>query len=157
MGQKKVFGKLIAKECLFMLLLILVACVAALIQSLFKVYAGEYSSFIFSGTNYKYNRIMYVIGLFIFLAGLAGLYTKLLDKDFVKLSQLSLVQKIVSLALLVVWAFVMVVAEVMTMFSMVLGMSRNLIPEFWLYVTVFGWPVLTLVFLGLNSFKILKK
>jgi len=76
MSQGKTFLKVLGMESLYMLLLTLSAAGAALLQSCFKAYGGEYSNIIFSGSNYRYNFFMYIIGILVYFGIVIFLYKK---------------------------------------------------------------------------------
>ena len=59
--------KVIGAEALYLLTSAIVAGLAALIQMIGRTYDGDYSSFIWSGSNYRYNVFFYVIGLALFV------------------------------------------------------------------------------------------
>lgn len=67
MSNKKAFGKLIAFESIYMLIVIAIACACSLLQIVNKRFDSTYSSFIFSGTNYKYNYFFYFLGFVLFI------------------------------------------------------------------------------------------
>ena len=148
MSSAKAFWRLMAKESLYMLLLILVSCGAALLQTVHKKYAGTYSSFIFSGTNYQYNPFMYIVGIFVFVLAAFVLYVKILGKDHSLICNLNIPLRIVTWLVLILWGIVMVLAEFLSIICFVLGLSGNLLPESTMIFTVLGWPVITLIFLG---------
>lgn len=157
MGQGKRFWIIIGKESLYMLAMSLIACVAALIQTIAKKYVGDYSSFIFSGSNYQYNFVLYACGLLLFVGAAILLYKLILAKDFKKIDEITIPLRIVIWLMLVIWGIVMLAAIVFVLFMCILGLSNNLLPGFCLAVTMFGWPILIVIFLVVMSVKNLIK
>ncbi|MCR5109149.1 MAG: hypothetical protein K6B28_13425 [Lachnospiraceae bacterium] len=59
----KIFGA----EVLYLLASTIVAGLAALLQTVGRSYEGDYSSFIWSGSEYRYNPFFYMLGLALFV------------------------------------------------------------------------------------------
>jgi len=157
MSQGKTFLKVLGMESLYMLLLTLSAAGAALLQSCFKAYGGEYSNIIFSGSNYRYNFFMYIIGILVYFGIVIFLYKKCFAKSFEQVAGLHILLKIITWIILAIWGVIMLFTEMMALIGVVLGLANNLLPEACLNFTVFGWPVLTLIFIGVMTVVNLKK
>ena len=129
---------------LYMLLLIPVACLCEYIQTLGKIYIGNYSSFIFSGDNFRYNYVMYFIGMAIYAGSVYFLY-KLLKKrlDIIILSR---TEKFLSVVFVLIGGILMFAAMIFVLFLM-FGMNDNIRPEALLWITAAGWPVGTMIFM----------
>lgn len=152
MEIKNKFFKLLGYESLYMLIVTLVASGAALFQTILKKFDGTYSSFIFSGDIYKYNIFMYLLGIAIFLATVFSLY-KLWKKNFDVFAELSILLKIVVCIVLIIWGFIMFIGMFALLFFTVLGLSNDLRPDYLFIFTVVGWPIVTVLFLGVQLFR----
>ena len=157
MSSKNAFWRLLAKESLYMLLLTLIGCGAVLLQTVFKKNTGVYSGAVFSGSNYQYNPFMYILGIFIFVLAAFGLYAVIMGKDHALIVQMNIYLKLVTWAVLVLWGFVMMFAEILSLVGFVMGLTSNLLPESMMWVSVVGWPAFTLVFLGFMTYRILRR
>lgn len=156
MNQKKTFFRILGFESLYMMILTLTATLSALLQTAFAKYSGHYSSFIFSGTNYKYNNPMYMLGVVIYFGIAFLLYKILFEKHFKRLSDLNIPLRIVLWIVLIIWGVVMVFAEALALFVFILGLSNNLTPGFLLFLTLFGFPAVTLIYLFVMMIMYLK-
>ena len=131
--------------CLYMILTILSACLCGLVQTLGKVYLGQWSSFVSNGDNFRYNYVVYFIGLVLFLASLNILYKLILKKKF-ESTEFYSTDKTVAVIIVVVGCILMFAALIMGAFA-VLGMTDNLGPYVLFYLTLIGWPVGTLIYM----------
>lgn len=59
--------KMFGAEVLYLLASTIVAGLAALLQTVGRSYEGDYSSFIWSGSEYRYNPFFYMLGLALFV------------------------------------------------------------------------------------------
>ena len=138
-------GKLILREILFLLIAVALAGAFAMFQTIGKEFAGESSSFIFSSTNYDYNVLIYVLGMALFLGGLLVTYHFLLKKYMPALKEESGI-RVVFGVLAFLFSVVMLAVLAFALFAMV-GMTGNLKPEWMMFFTVIGWPILTFTFM----------
>ena len=138
-------GKLILREILFLLIMIALAGVSAMIQTIGKDFAGKSSSFIFSSTNYDYNVLIYILGMAVFLGGMLVTYYFLLKKHMPVLKEESGIRVAFGL-LTFFFSVTMVATNALALFAMV-GMAGNLKPDWMMFFTVLGWPVLTFSFM----------
>ena len=138
-------GKLILREILFLLIAVALAGAFAMFQTIGKEFAGESSSFIFSSTNYDYNVLIYVLGMALFLGGLLVTYHFLLKKYMQALKEESGI-RVVFGVLAFLFSVVMLAVLAFALFAMV-GMAGNLKPEWMMFFTVIGWPILTFTFM----------
>ncbi|MBR1773520.1 MAG: hypothetical protein IJ749_06430 [Eubacterium sp.] len=72
----KIFGA----EVLYLLASTIVAGLAALLQTVGRSYEGDYSSFIWSGSEYRYNPFFYMLGLALFVGFMIAGYIFFLKK-----------------------------------------------------------------------------
>ena len=138
-------GKLILREILFLLIAVALAGAFAMFQTIGKEFAGESSSFIFSSTNYDYNVLIYVLGVTLFLGGLLVTYHFLLKKYMPALKEESGI-RVVFGVLAFLFSVVMLAVLAFALFAMV-GMAGNLKPDWMMFLTVIGWPILTFTFM----------
>ena len=138
-------GKLILREILFLLIAVALAGAFAMFQTIGKEFAGESSSFIFSSTNYDYNVLIYVLGMALFLGGLLVTYHFLLKKYMQALKEESGI-RVVFGVLAFLFSVVMLAVLAFALFAMV-GMAGNLKPDWMMFFTVIGWPILTFTFM----------
>lgn len=152
MSQGKTFAKLLGTESIFMLFAILIAIVSSMIQFLFKKFIGEDSSFFFLENYYRYNYIMYALGMLIFFVATFLIYKKL-EKGFAHIAEISTPLKILAWAVLLIWGIVMFILEITMIFLFVTGLTDNIQPEALLYLTVIGWPTVTVLFIGIQYIR----
>ena len=148
MSKAKEIFRAIGIESLFMLLEIVIACIATFVQTLLKQYVDDYSSFLWSGSNYQYNYFMYFLGI-VFWVGASILLYKKFEGHIMKFSSMGLA-KFILLFVLFIWGVVMCYSEFIVIFVMVLGLSNNLGPEALFLLTLIGWPLITVVFLAVK-------
>ena len=131
--------------CLYMLLVIFTACLCELVQLIGKVYIGPWSSFISTGDNYRYNYVMYFVGIVLFFGLLILLYKVMLKKKL-ETTELYRGDKIFAVISVIVGCILMFVALIAVAF-VALGMTDNIGPEVMFYTTMIGWPVGTMIYL----------
>lgn len=148
MSRAKEIFRALGIESLFMLLEIVIACIATFVQTLLKQYIDDYSGFIWSGSNYQYNYFMYFLGI-VFWVGASILLYKKFEKHIMKFSSMGLA-KIILILVLLIWGVVMCYSEFFVIFVMVLGLSNNLGPDALFILTLIGWPLITVIFLAVN-------
>lgn len=144
-SEDKGFLKFVGQECLFLLKAVFIAAVANLVQFIGRKYEGDYSSFMFAGSNYHYDFLFYILGILLFFAFLIAAYFRFWKgrqeeiKNFVK-------SKIVGISVIaLVFAFGMLVALVICNLAL-LGLGDNIKPKFLFGLTVFGWPIMTFIY-----------
>ena len=138
--------KMFGAEAIYLLAATMVAALAAAIQTVGRTYIGDYSSFIWSGSEYSYNAIFYILGIILFVGSLVLGYRYFLKKRIVPFRDQSIPVRIVFIVLALLFAILMLAAVVFALFTVV-GMNDNMRPEILMEITVFGWPILTFVFL----------
>ncbi len=138
--------KIIGAEALYLLASAVVAGIAALVQLIGRTYEGDYSSFIFSGSNYRYNMFFYIIGLVLFIGFMIAGYGFFLQKRIGSLGQVVTGLKILFFAVAFLFAIVMLAAIVFCLF-LVVGLNDNMRPEILFQVTGVGWPIFCLIFM----------
>jgi hypothetical protein len=138
----KIFGF----EALYLLASVIVAGLASLLQIAGRSYEGDYSSFIFSGSNYQYNVFFYFLGLALFVGFMIAGYKFFLKERISGLSQAGVLPKIVFPVIAVFFSVLMIAAIVFCLF-LITGLTDNMRPEWMLNLTGFGWPIFCLVFM----------
>lgn len=138
--------KIIGAEALYLLATSVVAGIAALIQIVGRTYEGDYSSFIWSGSNYKYNVFFYIIGLALFVGFMFTGYKMFLQKRISNISQSGIVVKILFPVVALVFALV-VLAIIVLIYLLITGLTDNMKPDIMFQITGFGWPIFCLVFM----------
>ena len=144
MGKK--FFKLLGVECLYLLAAIVVAALANMIQLIAKEYAGEHSSFIFRGDVYKYNIYAYLGGILVFAEFILLCHKHLVKKFAKNISELHPLLKAVYLLAVLAFGALMCACLLSELFIL-LETGDALTPEILFGVTVFGWPVVIVIYM----------
>ena len=148
----KIFGA----EFLYLLASTIVAGLAALLQTVGRSYEGDYSSFIWSGSEYRYNPFFYMLGLALFVGFMNAGYIFFLKKRMIYLNQKGITPKIVFLGVAVIFSLLMIATIVFGLFLMT-GLTDNMRPNWMLNMTGFGWPVFCLVFMIIAEVLVVRK
>lgn len=127
---------------LYMVLTVLSAGLCFFIQTLGKEFLGQWSGFLFAGDSFRYNYVMYFIGLAIFCTSLSLMYKYIVQK---KLETYS-INKVAAVIVVILMCIVMFAALVFESF-VILGMNSSLKPEVLFYITIFGWPIGTMIYM----------
>ncbi len=130
---------------LYLLLTIVAAAACSFIQCLRRVYIRDYSSFITSGSIYRYNYVMYFIGLALFIL-ILGLGYKLIVAKHLETTVLSRMDKVLAVIASIVVVILMLSALVFEAFIL-FGMTDKIGPDALFYATFLGWPIMTMVFM----------
>jgi len=138
--------KMFGAQSLYLTGAIAAAAVSSLLQTVGRTYLGDYSSFIWSGSEYSYNAIFYILGIILFVGSLVLGYRYFLKKWIVPFRDQSIPVRIVFIVLALLFSILMLAAVVFALFTVV-GMNDNMRPEILMVITVLGWPILTFVFL----------
>lgn len=138
--------KMFGAEVLYLLAAIIVAGLATVIQTVGRSYEGDYSSSIWSGSEYRYNPFFYMLGLALFVGFMLAGYRFFLKKRITALAQTGVMAKIVFLGFAVVFSLLMLAAIVYGLF-LVTGLTDNMRPDWALKATGFGWPIFCVVFM----------
>lgn len=138
--------KIIGAEALYLLASAVVAGIAALIQMIGRTYEGDYSGFIFSGSNYRYNVFFYIIGFVLFIGFMIAGYVVFLRKKIRSLRQCGLALKIMFPVVALFMALAMLAMIVLGHF-MITGLNDNMRPAVMFLITAYGWPAFSLVFM----------
>ena len=146
----KVFGF----EALYLLAMMIVACISSLMQLVGRKYVGEYSSFIFSGNNYEYNIFFYFLGLAVFIGLMFILYKYFLNKKISGLSSAEIGVKVVFPIIALFFSALMLIA-ILVILVLVSGFD-NMLPESMFKFTLFGWPVICFVFMIFVEVTVIK-
>lgn len=137
----KVFGV----EIIYLLTTIVVACISSLIQLIGRAYEGEYSSFIFSGSEYTYSYFFYFLGMGVYIGFMIVWYKYFLKKRIIGLSGPGIADKIVFLIIALVFSVLMLFALFIS--ALYVLEFDNMNPDYFLGFTLFGWPVFCFVFM----------
>lgn len=127
---------------LYMVLTVLSAGLCFFIQTLGKEFLGQWSGFLFAGDSFRYNYVMYVIGLAVFCTSLSLMYKYIVQK---KLETYS-INKVAAVIVVILMCIVMFAALVFESF-VILGMNSSLKPEVLFYITIFGLPIGTMIYM----------
>ena len=127
---------------LYMVLTVLSAGLCFFIQTLGKEFLGQWSGFLFAGDSFRYNYVMYVIGLAVFCTSLSLMYKHIVQK---KLETYS-INKVAAVIVVILMCIVMFAALLFESF-VILGMNSSLKPEVLFYITVIGWPIGTMIYM----------
>lgn len=138
--------KILGTEALYLLLAVIVAGLSALIQMIGRKYAGHYSSFIFSGSDYEYNPILYFLGLAIFIGFMIAGYVFFLKKRISGLSEADPLTKTLFPVIAAIFSL-LIIAAVVVCEVLILGMNFNMYPEAMFVITNFGWAVFCMGFM----------
>ena len=146
MDKTKTSLKVIGSEALYLLASAVVAGLASLIQMVGRKYEGDYSSFIWSGSNYRYNILFYIIGLVLFVGFMVAGYKLFLQKKITNLSQSGVVLKVLFFAIALIFS-IAVLAVIVLCYFLTTGLTDNMKPDIMAQITGIGWPVFHLVFM----------
>jgi len=133
-------------EVLYLLASVIVAGLATLLQIVGRSYEGKYSSFIWSGSEYRYNDFFYILGMILFVGFMITGYKFFLKERISSLSQVGIVPKIIFSIIALFFSILMLAAIVFSLYSMT-GLTDNMRPLWMAYVTCFGWPIFSLIFM----------
>lgn len=145
--ETKSYRNFLLIESLFMLSMIVAACLSGLLQQLGKIYVRDTMGFLFWGKIYKYNTVAYLAGIFLYTGLAVFLFKKILKRHFSFLKACDIKQKILAWIVVLIWGFGMVVAHVF-MNLLTSGLKITFEPEILFYMSIFGWPVITVIILG---------
>ncbi len=146
MDKTKTGLKVIGSEALYLLASAVVAGLASLIQMVGRTYEGDYSSFIWSGSNYRYNIFFYIIGLVLFAGFMIVGYKLFLQKRIQSLNKSGVVLKILFFVIALIFSLAVLAVLVMCYF-MIIGLTDNMKPDIMAQITGIGWPIFHLVFM----------
>ena len=152
----KAYLKMFGTEALYLLASVIVAGLATLLQMAGRTYEGDYSSFIWSGSEYRYNAFFYMLGMALFVGFLIAGYRFFLKERISVLGQAGIAPKIIFPVIAVIFAVLMLAAIVFVLFLMT-GLTDNMRPDWMLNLTCFGWPVFTLFFMIATEILAVKK
>ena len=138
--------KLLGKECLFLLCVTIAAAAADMLQFVGKKQQGEQTSFMFREILYEYNILPYLAGLILIVAFVYYVYTRRFRKTVREFRKETGIMKFLYITLAVLLCMVMFAVLVICALF-ILGLTGNMHPEALFYLTSFGWPVFTLVFM----------
>ena len=138
--------KMLGAEVLYLLVSVIIAGLATLLQIVGRTYEGDHSSFIWSGSDYRYNPLFYMLGMALFIGFMVAGYKFFLKERIIELKQSGIELKIIFSVIAVIFSILMLAAIILCLFLMT-GLTDNMRPEWMLFMTALGWPIFTLVFL----------
>lgn len=147
--ETKQYLKIIGIESFMMVIAIIIAGISCKIQFLGKGCIGHYSGYIFSGDVYQYNLLTYMMWIAFYFGLFVFLYKRIMKKSVLQLAAYSISLKILAWIICVFWALVMFVAQVMVVF-LELGLTDIMEPEFMIWISVIGWPMVTALLIGMD-------
>lgn len=138
--------KLIGFECLILVLANAMAAIAMYVQMLGRTFIDRTDSFIFWSDNYQYNYVAYALGWLLFLTYLIVAYIFLLKRPMIWMKNFGTGCKVLYIFLALLFCFIMIFVLVLAMFFK-LGFTENMFPENLIFVTIYGFPISTALFL----------
>lgn len=142
----KNYLKLYGFECLFLLFACMIAALSCMIQCIGRNFLTDYSSFIFSGSIYKYNLVFYILGLIVFISSIFSVDKMFFRKKISFLGEPGLPRKIVWGVIAALFGVIMIIALAASLF-LILGLNDNMRPEILSNITGFGWPIFTFLYM----------
>lgn len=149
--KTKQYFKIIGIESIMMVFTIMNADISCMIQFLGRLHVRHYSGF-FSGDVYRYNLFTYIIGIALYFGLFVFLYKKIMEKRVIHLVAYSIPFRILAWVICVLWAFVMFVTQTVVVF-LKLGLGDIMEPEFMIWISVIGWPVVTALLIGMDIIR----
>lgn len=148
MEDSKKIINIVTNGYLFMLVSTVLAYMGSKVQLIDKIFMGIAWA---GAPRFQYNPVMYCIGFFFYWGLLLLLYLNVFVKMLKQTQELSVGWKLASCALCLLQALVMYILLNYSMFQsgdyVVIEISVRT------YLTVIGWPILTLIFPGINLLK----
>lgn len=132
---------------LFMLVSTVLAYMGSKVQLIDKIFMGIAWT---GAPRFQYNPVMYCIGFFFYWGLLLLLYLNVFVKMLKQTQELSVGWKVVSCALCLLQALVM---YILLNYSIQSGDYVVIEISVRTYLTVIGWPILTLIFPSINLLK----
>lgn len=138
--------KVIGVEAAYLLVAILVANFACILQMVGRTKKSESTSFMFKDEIYRYNVFFYLLGLVLFAGFMYAGYRFFLKKRIAPLREADRATQVVFVMVAILLAIFMWVCLVFTSF-LTMGLNIDMEPEFLFYLTVVGWPFLCAMFM----------
>ena len=138
--------KILGFECIYSILVIVTSVVYCLIQFAGKKQIGQNTYEIFGGNDYSYNYAAYFAGLLLFGFSLWFFHEWVLKKHLSDITETGPVFKIVYVLAALFFCFVMLMVQIGE-YLIILGLDDYIYPELLTFITIFGWPVITLIFM----------
>ena len=149
--------KMLGAEALFLLASAIVAGLASLLQMVGRSYNGDYSNIIFSGSNYTYNIFVYLLGMALFVGFMIAGYKFFLKKKITGLNQSGIIPRILFAVIAVIFSLLMFATIILLCFFFISGLNDNVYPIWMGYITGYGWPIFSLVFMIVAEVLAVKK
>lgn len=131
--------------CLYMIILIAAACLGESVQMIGKIYVGEWSSFISSGSDFRYNYAMYIIGMVFFFGIMHVLYERLLKARYdIRVKYFG--ENIFTCIVIIIGCILMFAAMIIEVLC-IFGFTNNIGPDVLFWITMAGWPIGTAIYL----------
>ena len=141
--KSKNYIKIIGMELLFMLSAVVVAYLAVRVQFIGKKYTGSHTG-LFGGDDFQYNIFSYIAGIVIFFGYLVFIYKIVFKKYINLLAEYNIGMKLLAWFICAAFSAGMYVIIVIDYF-LLLGLTDIIEPECLLFVTCWGWPIITAI------------
>ena len=141
-NKTKEYLKIIGIECVFMIFTIIIAGICCAIQFIGKKYVEHWSGSVFNGDVYRYNYVMYVIGILLYFVSLIFVYKKLLSQVIGKLVNYHYLLIIIAWILCPLWVFIMLYSQLIIA-TVNLNLWNNMESTTMILVTIIGWPIIS--------------
>lgn len=146
--QAKNYFGIIEQTSLFMITAIIAAAMGFHLQLLRKQYVADYYGSIFSGCVYRYHIFSYLVGVAFYAGVFSFLYQKWIRQVMKRLAAYSFGFRIFIWVICLFWGIVMVVTQFIVEFVNRSHMADLIEPEALTWISAFGWPLLTVLFLS---------
>ena len=100
----------------------------------------------FGGRDYRYDPVFYILGLLLFGFSVWFFYEWVLKKHLADVIKTGLVFKTIYSLVALFFCLVMFSVQILENL-MILGLNDNIYPELLSFITIFGWPVATFIFM----------
>ena len=141
-NKTKEYLKIIGIECLFMIFTIIIAGICCAIQFIGKKYVDHWSGSVFNGDVYRYNYIMYVIGILLYFVSLLFVYKRFLARVICKLGNFHFLLIIIAWILCPLWVFIMLYSQLIIT-TVNLNLWNYMESTTMILVTIIGWPIIS--------------
>lgn len=149
--MKKEIAKKLLKiyliEVVFFIVVLIIAWLSACIQYIGQTLIKVVDTSPFPEYFYRYNIISYFSGMIIFFADFLFLYKRLMRKNITQIADRHIVFKAIY------WVIAISFAVIMLVGLCVLTMFDTYEPKYLAFITNVGWPVFTVLFIGIDVIR----
>lgn len=142
--MKKINWRFIGRESLYMLVVALAMVGASAIQLLFMINTGEYWGGLFGGIVYKYNPVMYGLGMLLVVVAVILGYRFLLEKYMGMMKEI--ITKVLYFVIVLLFLFLAFIGEIAVYLSE-FGLSGGIDSDVLEIISWYGWPLGVLIFM----------